>query len=121
MALYTGESGHTLHTRTGLHQDKLRAEDPNSVLWEHAVRQHGAVEGDGEKAVESFKVKLLGAHKSPSLRLINEAIEIETQLQRRDRARRERKGEEIVVMNSVKQWFQPSLVRVRANQQVKYS
>ena len=121
-AVYTGESGYTSFTRAGLHLEGLRKEDGRSALWEHAVLQHGAEKGDGKKMMSNFTMKVLGSHKSPSLRLISEAIEIENQIQRREMARRERSTErgEIMVLNSVKQWYQPSLVRIKAKQRLEY-
>ena len=65
---YIGESGYTAHTRAGLHQRGLQAEDPQSALWEHSARLHGAREGEGRQYVDSYKMTVTGSYKSSSRR-----------------------------------------------------
>ena len=101
---YVGESGYSAYSRGGLHLAGLKAEAPRSCLWEHTVLHHGGRAGDGKKACENFTMKVTSSNKSASRRLITEGILIEEEVKRKNQARRERDGEEkILVLNSVKQ------------------
>ena len=88
----------------------LRAEDPRSTFREHTVLHHGSQAGDGKSVQSQYKMKVTGSYKSASVRLISEAIQIENQVIKQEEASRER-GEERLVLNSIKQWFQPKIIR----------
>ena len=118
-AHYIGESGHTAYTRGGWHREGQEAEDHRSVLWQHHVRHHGGKKGDGSRAVENYSMQVTGVHKTPSRRLIAEAIQITDQLERRERASIERSSQ-ILVLNSKAEWHQPRVVQIRANSTPQY-
>ena len=69
-----------------------------------------------------FKMKLVDSHRSSSKRLISEAIRIESEVKQRDASNS--KGSSAInsriVMNSVRQWNQPGLIRSRASKEVNY-
>ena len=48
-------------------------------------------------------------------RLISEAIHIEEAIRKRD------KGAKTTILNSMKQWFQPEVIRVRASPGINYT
>ena len=119
---YTGESGYSSYTRAVSHRAGLQSEDPRSALWQHAVDSHEFRKGDGrhQELKSMFKMKITGSHNSSSRRLISEAIRIEDSVRQRDKAQRSGEGEERVVLNSVRQWFQPGIIRVRASRTFSY-
>ena len=99
----------------------MKAEHHCSALWSHSVACHGYVAGEGAKAVASnmYGMKITANYSSSTRRLISEALQIETEVQRREVARE--RGEEVrEVLNSVRQWYQPGMIRVRARRNVEY-
>ena len=69
-----------------------------------------------------FKMELVDSQRSSSKRLISEAIRIESEVKQRDASNS--KGSSAInsriVMNSVRQWNQPGLIRSRASKEVNY-
>ena len=67
----------------------MKAEHHRSVLWCHAVACHGYVNGEGKEAVASnmYGMKITANYSSSTRHLISEALQIETEVQRREVAR----------------------------------
>ena len=111
-AVYTGESGYSAYTRGGLHRGGLVAENHRHPLWEHCVNHHGARAGEGVQGLAKFRMQVTGSHKTACRRLISEAVQIEDEVRQAESSRES--GGRRIVMNSISQWFQPKLIRVRA-------
>ena len=100
----------------------MRSEHHRSALWAHAVDSHGFVAGQGGQAVaqKMFSMKITASYKSSSKRLISEALQIESEVQKRDQAARGGEGQNREVLNSVRQWHQPGIIRVKARRNLDY-
>ena len=113
-----GESRYSAYTRWGSYRAGLRAQENRSALWEHAVTHHGRVRGEGKEWEEDFQMKVTGTHASSARRLITEGVQISEAL--RMKGEKKRNNEEMIVMNSRREWFQPKLVNVRASTLTDY-
>jgi hypothetical protein len=67
--LYEGETARNAFTRGIEHRDALRLEDEENPLWKHCLVEHQGVKAE-------FGMKVLGVHRSPLVRQVNEAVRI---------------------------------------------
>ena len=105
---YIGESAKSAFSRGENHLQGLRKQDPNNVLWEHALSQH-----NGEKLdKEDFKMKVIGQFRTGLPSQISEAVQISQKIEERDKQRRGKKYDRIV-LNSKNQFHQPGMIKMR--------
>ena len=89
---YEGETARNAYTRGIEHMNSLRLEDEENALWKHCLVDHG-----GEKA--EFSMSVVGVHRTPLVRQINEAVRIVL-------------SKAHCIMNSKSEWHQAPRVRV---------
>ena len=100
----------------------MKSEHQRSALWSHAVARHGYVAGQGSQAVAQnmYSRKITASYKSSTKRLISEALQIESEVRKHDQANQEVEGQKREVLNSVRQWHQPGVIRVQAKRTLDY-
>ena len=89
---YEGETARNAYTRGVEHMNSLRLEDEENPLWKHCLVAHRGIKAE-------FKMLVVGVHRTPLVRQINEAVRIII-------SRAE------CIMNSKSEWHQAPLVRV---------